>query len=58
LATIAEATIKDAQNVAINARRGLRRAKEGASGKATSLVAELERTIGGSSGMTGDSPPR
>lgn len=46
LATIAEATIKDAQNVAINARRGLRRAKEGGSGRATSLVTELERTIG------------
>ena len=46
LATIAEATIKDAQNVAINARRGLRRAGEGASGKATSLVAQLEQTIG------------
>jgi IS5 family transposase len=46
LATIAESTIKDAQNVATNACRGLRRAGEGASGKATSLVAELERTIG------------
>ncbi len=45
LATIAEATIKEAQNVAINARRGLRRAGEGASGKATSLVAQLEQTI-------------
>jgi len=39
------AHIKEAQNVAINARRGLRRAKEGASDKASSLVAELERTI-------------
>ena len=46
LATIAEAAIKEAQNVAINARRGLRRAGEGASGRATSLVTELERTIG------------
>ncbi len=46
LATIAEAAIKDAQVVAINARRGLRRAGDAASGKATALVAELERTIG------------
>ena len=46
LATIAEAAIKDAQVVAINARRGLRRAGKGASGKAVALVAELERTIG------------
>ena len=47
LATIADATIKEAQSesVAINARRGLRRAGEGASGRATS-VTELERTIG------------
>ena len=45
LATIAEASIKDAQVVATNARRALRRAGEGASGKATALVAELERTI-------------
>jgi len=44
LATIAEATIKDAQVVATNARRALRRAGEGASGKASALVAELERT--------------
>ena len=46
LATIAEAAIKDAQVVATNARRGLRRAGEGASGRAAALVAELERTIG------------
>jgi IS5 family transposase len=45
LATIAEASIKDAQVVATNARRALRRAGEGASGKAGALVAELERTI-------------
>jgi IS5 family transposase len=45
LATIAEASIKDAQVVATNARRALRRAGEGASGKASALVAELERTI-------------
>jgi IS5 family transposase len=46
LATIAEATIKEAQSVAINARRGLRRAGARSSGKAASLVTELERTIG------------
>jgi transposase, IS5 family len=45
LATIAEASIKDAQVVAHNAHRALRRAGEGASGKASALVAELERTI-------------
>jgi transposase, IS5 family len=45
LATIAEASIKDAQVVARNTRRALRRAGEGASGKATALLAELERTI-------------
>jgi IS5 family transposase len=45
LATIAEATIKDAQVIATNARRALRRAGEGASGKASALVTELERTI-------------
>ena len=38
LATIAEATIEDAQVVAINARRALRRAGQGASGKALSLI--------------------
>jgi IS5 family transposase len=46
LATIAEATIKDAQVVATNARRGLRRAGQGASGRAAALVTDLERTIG------------
>ncbi len=45
LATIAEASIKDAQVVARNARRALRRAREGASGKASALVAVLKRTI-------------
>ena len=45
LATIAEASIKDAQVVAINARRALRRAGAGASGKATAARLELERTI-------------
>ena len=45
LATIAEESIKDAQVVAINARRALHRADEGASGKASALVTELERTI-------------
>ena len=45
LATIAEASIKDAQVVATNARRALRRAGQGASGKATALVVDLERTI-------------
>lgn len=46
LATIAEASIEEAQLVAANARRALRRAGQGASGKATALVADLERTIG------------
>ena len=45
LATIAEASIKEAQVVAQNARRALRRAGGRSSGKATALVAELERTI-------------
>jgi transposase, IS5 family len=45
LATIAEASIKDAQVIAINARRALRRAGEEASGKASALVVELEKTI-------------
>jgi len=45
LATIAEASIKDAQVVATNARRALRRAGQGATGRASALVAELERTI-------------
>jgi IS5 family transposase len=46
LATIAEAAIKDAQLVATNARRSLRRAGKGASGRAATLVIDLERTIG------------
>ena len=46
LATIAEASIKEALVVAHNARRALRRAGRGASGKAAALVTELERTIG------------
>jgi transposase, IS5 family len=45
LATITEASIKGAQVMARNARRALRRAGAGASGKASALVAELERTI-------------
>lgn len=45
LTTIAEASIKEAQVVATNAHRALRRAGERASGRATALVAELERTI-------------
>ncbi len=45
LAKIADATIKDAQAVATNARRALHRAGDAASGRASSLVAELERTI-------------
>jgi transposase, IS5 family len=46
LATIAVAAVKDAQLVATNARRSLRRAGKAASGKATALVIELERTVG------------
>jgi len=45
LARIADATIKDAHFVATNARRALHRAGDAASGKATALVSELERTI-------------
>ena len=45
LATLAEAALKDAQVVATNARRSLRRAGEGASGRARALVTDLERTI-------------
>ncbi len=45
LATIAEASIKEAQVVAHNAHRALRRAGTRSSVKATALVAELERTI-------------
>jgi IS5 family transposase len=46
LATIAEASIKEAQVVAHNAHRALCRTGTRASGKAAALVAELERTIG------------
>jgi transposase, IS5 family len=46
LAKIAEASIKDAQVIAMNARRSLRRAGYEASQKARALVAELERTVG------------
>jgi IS5 family transposase len=45
LARIAEAAVKDAQVVVTNARRALHRAGEAASGQATALVADLERTI-------------
>ena len=45
LARIADAAVKDAHFVAINARRALLRAGDTASGKATALVNELERTI-------------
>ena len=44
LADIAEATISDALTVARNARRALGRAEKAASGKAISLVAEIEQT--------------
>ena len=46
LARIADASIRDAQAVATNARRSLHRVGDAASGRATALVAELERTIG------------
>jgi IS5 family transposase len=42
---IAEASLTDAQVVAINARRSLRRMGTDASGKAKALVADLERTV-------------
>jgi transposase, IS5 family len=45
MAKIADATIKEADSVARNARRALRRKGDSASLKAASLVAELERTI-------------
>jgi IS5 family transposase len=45
LAKIADAAVKDAHFVATNARRALGRVGDSASGKAASLVAELERTI-------------
>jgi transposase, IS5 family len=46
LAKVAEAAVKDAHFVAINARRALLRVGDATSGRASSLVAELERTIG------------
>lgn len=46
LATIAEASIKDARCVARNAHRALKRAGPGAGGNANALIAELDRTIG------------
>jgi len=46
LARIADAAVRDAHFVATNARRALLRAGDAASGRALSLVAELERTIG------------
>ena len=44
MATIAEAAIADARHLAVNARRGLRRAGQSATCKAAALVCELERT--------------
>ena len=44
MATIAVEAIADARHVACNARRGLRRKGLSASGRAATLVAELERT--------------
>jgi IS5 family transposase len=44
MAGIAEAAAAEARHLAANARRGLRRAGQAASGRAASLVAELERT--------------
>ncbi len=44
MAAIAEASVAEARHVALNARRSLRRAGAGASGKAKALVADLERT--------------
>jgi len=44
MAVIAEAAIADARHLATNARRGLRRAGQGATCKAAALVSELERT--------------
>jgi IS5 family transposase len=46
MAGIAEAAVAEARHLAINARRGLRRGGQRASGKAAALVAELERTAG------------
>ena len=44
MATIAEAAIADARHLATNARRGLRRAGQSATGEAAALISELERT--------------
>lgn len=44
MAAIAERSVAEAQRVALNARRSLRRHAQAASGKAAALVAELERT--------------
>ena len=44
MAGIAETAVAEARHLAANARRGLRRAGEGASDKAATLVAELERS--------------
>ena len=44
MAGIADAAVAEARAVAVNARRGLRRAGGDASAKAAALVAELERT--------------
>ena len=41
---IAERAVTDARHVAVNARRGLRAAKDQATGKTLALLAELERT--------------
>ena len=45
LVGIAEASLADAQVVATNARRSVRRMGTGASGKAKALVADLERSV-------------
>jgi transposase, IS5 family len=45
MATIAEASLAEAKKVATNARRGLRRAGDGAPGKARAALAELETLI-------------
>jgi transposase, IS5 family len=44
MAAIATAAVKDARNVSLNAKRGLRRAGASVSGKTAALIAELERT--------------
>lgn len=46
MADIAEAALGEARQVAANARRGIRRAGDGASGKARAKLAELETLIG------------